>query len=453
MKVRYRIRRLPAAVGLALLALLAATPTVLAFEGREGRDVVIGAEEVVEDDLYVIADEFTLEGTVRGDLFVLAEIVAINGTVEGDLFAAGETVIVDGVLQDDARIVGAALIIGGEIADDLIGVGMSLEHESGASVAGDLLYGGYQALLGGSVSGDVAVGGVAVEIEGSIDGNVMVGVGDTDVDDWGPRTWFGPDLPPRPDMPRVPYVPLGLTLDQDARIGGNLAYYASSRARIPPGVVAGDVEFTRYVAETEYEPHVTVQVPPPEAIFGGWVMRHVRRLTTLLLVGALMVWLAPAWTRRLSAIIERRPLPSLGWGFVAVAAFAVLLLALAIATLTLTILFGVATLGGLAWRSIVLGCIVMATSSFGFGVTWAYVTRIAISLLLGRLIFRLFKSEAADHRWWPMLVGVPVYVLITAVPILGWFAGAATVLLGLGAVWLWGRDLFVSRQAAPVTEE
>ena len=54
---------------LALMVLAFASP-VYAFEGRDGEKVVIGADEVIEDDLYVGANEFVLDGTVKGDLIV-----------------------------------------------------------------------------------------------------------------------------------------------------------------------------------------------------------------------------------------------------------------------------------------------------------------------------------------------------------------------------------------------
>ncbi|NOH03260.1 MAG: hypothetical protein HND47_15515 [Chloroflexi bacterium] len=95
----------------ALLALTIATPA-LAFEGREGDVVVIEADEVIDDDLYVSANEFTLEGTVKGDLFVAGNVITINGTVEGDLFAGGNSVIINGTVMDDVRIGGAALKLG-----------------------------------------------------------------------------------------------------------------------------------------------------------------------------------------------------------------------------------------------------------------------------------------------------------------------------------------------------
>ena len=52
-------------ISLICLVLLILAPTALAFEGRGGDTVVIGADEVVEDDLYGGANTFTLDGTIK----------------------------------------------------------------------------------------------------------------------------------------------------------------------------------------------------------------------------------------------------------------------------------------------------------------------------------------------------------------------------------------------------
>jgi len=447
-RLRIRSRRLLVVAGIVLLSLLLAVPVAQAFEGRGGDVVTIAADEVVDDDLYVAAGEFVLDGVVTGDLFVVGGTIEINGTVEGDLVAAGQNVVVNGAVEDDARIAGYALLVGGEVADDLIAVGFGLELEPEAEAGGDLLFGGYQAALGGDVAGDVDLGGGALEIAGAIGGDVRVDLGETAPDQQMPPGF--PFFTP-PDALPLPSVPLGLTVSESASIGGDLTYTAVARADIPSGAVAGDVEFTEYVPDVEEGSRA--KAPSPAVLVGRWFLRQVRRLVTLLLVGAVMMWLAPGWTRKLADIVRTKPLPSLGWGVVAIAAFALAMLVLFIATVLLAIVFGIVTLGGLSGRLAVLGGLVTGAVGLGFNVTWAYVTRVVIGVLLGQLIFRLFKSTAAEHRWWPMLLGVFVFAVVAAVPVLGWLARLAAVLLGLGAIWLWASDWVKSRRPAPVAAE
>jgi cytoskeletal protein CcmA (bactofilin family) len=440
-----RGRRLLVIAGIVLLIALLAVPAALAFEGREGDVVVIEADEVIDDDLYVGAGEFTLDGTVKGDLIVGGNTININGTVEGDLWAAGQTIIVNGTVADDARIAGYSLIVGGDVADDFLAAGFSLEQESESAVGGDLVYGGYQALLEGGVEENVVVAGGAVQVAGSVGGDATVDVSGAEPGQEMPPgfPFFGP-----PGVPPVPSVPAGLTIDNSASIGGDLNYTANAKIDVPSGAVAGDVDFTQYVPDVEPQ-----KAPSPAAVVGKWFVSQARRLITLLLVGALMMWVVPSWTRKLSGIVRAKPLPSLGWGIVSIAAFVVLMIVLVIATVLLAIIFGVVSLGELGGRLATLGGLTIGAAGFSFSVIWAYVTKIVISLLLGQLIFRLFKSTAAEHRWWPMLLGVVIFVIIAAIPVLGWLARLLAVLFGLGAVWLWGRDWLQSRKAAPVVVE
>jgi len=431
-------RRWLVGTGLVLLLLFSLALPVLAFEGRSGETVIIEADEVIEDDLYVGANQFILNGTVRGDLFAAGASVEINGTVEGDFFGAAQSVIVNGTVGDDARIAGYALSVAGQVADDLIAAGFSLDNDGESAVGGDLLFAGYQAILDGEVGGTADVGGGAVRISGRIGGNANVDVGGTEPGARPPSFVF-------PGMPAVPSVPTGLTITDSAEISGDLNYTANERVQVPSGVVAGETNFSRYVApEDERAP----EAPGPSLALriGKWFLKQIRRFTTLLLVGLLMMWIVPNWTRRLADLIRTKPLPSLGWGVVFIAVFAVVMLTLLTITIILAVVFGIVTLGELAKRFIALGGLVMGSLGFGFSITWAYVTKIAMSLLLGQLIFSLFHSNAAENRWWSMLLGVVIFAAITAIPVLGWLATLATVLLGLGAIWLWGQQWLASRR-------
>lgn len=441
-----RRRWLLVLVGLALAGVLFAVPAALAYEGRGGDVVIIDADEVIEDDLYVGAGEFRLDGTVTGDLVVVGGTLTINGTVEGDLIAAGQSVIVNGTVEDDARIAGYALTIEGDVVDDVIAAGFSLEGAEASSIGGDVIYAGYQALLAGGIGGDVDVGGGAVEIAGAIAGDASVDVGGTE---------RGESLPPFysfiPNLPAVPSVPAGLTVREGAEIGGNLSYTANFEADVPSGAVAGEIDFNRYVPE-EPEEEERPQ-PSPALMVARWSFRQLRRLATFLLIGVLMMWVVPGWTRRLAKNVESKPLPSLGWGVVAIAVFGAVMVMLVVATVLLTIVFGAVTLGGLAGRLAVLGGIVTTSAGFSFSLLWRYVTTIVISLFVGQMIFRAFNSPAEQNRWWPVVLGVVIFVIVTAVPVLGWLVKLAAVLFGLGAFWIWLLDVLGGREAVPAAPE
>jgi cytoskeletal protein CcmA (bactofilin family) len=440
-----RFRKWVGLISLICLILFTLTPTALAFEFREGDTVVVGAGEVVEDDLYVGAGTFTLDGTIKGDLIVFGGTIEINGTVEGDLIAAGQTVTVRGTVADDARIAGQVLTLDSEaqVGDDVMAAGLSIEGKKGSSVGGDFIYGGYQALLAGDVAQDLTLGVNAVHLSGSVGGDVKAEVGEAE--EGPPPTFFMSFMP---NVPAMPSVPMGLTVDEGAQIGGKLDYTSASEWSIPAGVVAGAI--TRYEPEIEVEEEVVVS---PARRVADWFLRHLRRLVTLLLVGLLMVWVVPGWAEKATGALRAKPLPSLGWGVVSVAAFILALLVLLIVTILIAVIFGVITLGGLAGTTAWTGVLTMALLVFFFSIAVTYVTKVLVSFLGGRLILARLKPDWADGRIWPLVVGVVLFIIITAIPILGGLVNLVVVLLGLGALWLLGRDAYRQRRAVPAETE
>ena len=77
-----------------------------------GKEVIVRADEVIEEDLYAFGDTVVIEGTVRGDVMASGREVRLLGTVEGDLTGCGQTYIVDGRVGDDLRIAGMTTVLG-----------------------------------------------------------------------------------------------------------------------------------------------------------------------------------------------------------------------------------------------------------------------------------------------------------------------------------------------------
>lgn len=422
---------------IALLTVAIATP-VMAFDGRGGDVVVIEADEVIEDDLYVGAESFTLEGTVKGDLYVAGSTIVINGTVEGDLVAAGQSVVINGAVTDDARIAGAGLQLGKDatIGDDLIAAGASLETRAGSVVEGELVYGGGQALLAGNVTGDVMVGSGALELVGEFGGDITAEVGE--------RTEGGPS--PSMYMSNtgisVPNVQPGLTIDEDAKIKGDLTYTQTVDVEIPGGVVGGEV--------TRNEPVVDkrVVVTPPTAgeLAVTWVLDLFRSIVTLILFGLLLAWLAPSFIKTLTDKVQAQPAASLGWGVVAYAAFFFALLVLLVAMIVGAVVFGFITLGGVSGTIVWVGLLLMFAGILGFVLVTAFLTKIVVAWLGGKWILGRFNPSLAEHKFWPLVLGAVIIALLIKLPLIGWLIGLVVMFLGLGALWLWGRERWQMRK-------
>jgi len=417
---------------LALVGLFAAAPAHAA-DTRGGDQVVIGRNEVIEDDLYVAANTVTIDGTVKGDLVAVASQITINGTVEGDLLTAGQGVVINGVVNDDVRAAGQAIMLGpnARVGGDLVIGGLSLENQAGSVVEGDLLAGAYQALLSGRIGQRVRGQLNRLELRGTVDGDVDIAVA-------GDSSPSAVQFSPAGQIP-IPTVRPNLTLAESARIGGKLIYQSSAEAAISPaGQVAGGIAYSQLpVAET---PAAAPSIPG---------LYYLQRLAGLLLIGLLLLWLTPAWTRRLADTVQARPLPSLAWGLVAFVAFVSAVFAILILTIMFAIALGYLKLGGLSALAVGLGLLINATLVIGYITFIGYIAQIVLSYMVGRWLLQRARPAWAEWPIASLTVGLLLYVGLSAIPWLGTLVGLLVTLLALGALWDWGRAIIQRMRPTP----
>ncbi len=424
---------------LILLTVTIASPA-RAFEGREGDSVSVGADEVINDDLYVGSQTFTMDGTINGDLLAAGNVLTINGTVDGDVFAAGQTVILNGVVTGAVRIAGGALFIGekAKISGDLIAFGASLEMRKGGTVGKDMIYFGGQVLMAGDIGRNLKAFTGGLQILGSVAGDVETEVGDAENAGPGPAIYL-----PQAGIP-LPNVPAGLTIDPAAKIGGKLTYTSNKELNIPGSVVAGGVKYLKPVVA----PEEVVQTPTlAESIVAG-IFDALRSMITLILLGLLLGWMFPSFLSGAARQLRQTPLPALGWGVVSWGAFFFALLVILVATIFGAIIFGVLTLGGISASIVWLGIFATFALILGFVLASGYFAQIVISLLGGKLLLERIRPDWADHKLWPLVVGVVIFAALAALPVIGWLVNLLAMFFGLGALWLLGSGLF--RKAQPV---
>jgi cytoskeletal protein CcmA (bactofilin family) len=435
---------------MALLTLTAATPAY-AYDGRNGDKVIIQAGEVVNDDLYVGANQFVLDGTVNGDVIAAGKMITINGTINGNLMAAGQTIVINGTVTGTTRIAGSVLFIGekANIGKDIIGAGYSLEIRKGSAVSRDVVFAGGQILMAGNVTRNIQVATGGLEIAGNVGGNVKADVGEANQNQAGPppAAFMGQATVP------VPLVNTGLTIDPSAKISGNLEYTQTKDLTFPAGIISGKI--SRIAPPQNQKSGALIMEESPAQKVANWSLNLLRSLVTLILIGLLLLWLLPALIKKPMEKLETKIWPSLGWGVVAYAAFFFAILLILFIMIFGGILFGVLTLGGLSGTVIWLGILALFILIVGFVLVTAFIAKVIFGTALGRWILTRFKSPLAEHKFWPMVIGVAVMVFVVAllsfplIPgVLGWLLNIVIVLFGLGAVWLWGREALAKK---PIT--
>jgi hypothetical protein len=117
--------------------------------------------------------------------------------------------------------------------------------------------------------------------------------------------------------------------------------------------------------------------------------------------------------------------------------------ALGVATLLVTILlaviFGLLTLGSLVALIIVVGLLGEVAVVFAFWISTNYLAQIVVSYLAGVLLAEGVRPGRGSERVLPLVVGLVVYAILRAIPVLGLVIGLLVVLVGLGALsnWIW----------------
>ncbi|HUH96708.1 MAG TPA: hypothetical protein VLZ89_05075 [Anaerolineales bacterium] len=434
---------------MAMLTLTAVTPAH-AFDGRGGDQITIQSGDVINDDLYVGANEFVLNGTVNGDVVAGGKMITINGTINGDLLAAGQTIVINGTVTGASRIAASVLFIGenASIGRDMLGAGYSLEARKGSVIGRDVIVAAAQVLLAGNVSRNVQAATGGLEIAGNVGGNVKAEVGEAGQGQAVPPTMFvGQSTVP------VPWVRPGLTIDPSAKISGNLNYTQSADLTFPSGVVNGKI--TRSLPPAgQAAPGARAPATAAQKI-GDWSLNLLRSLVTLILIGLFLLWLIPASIKKPTEKLQARPWPSLGWGVVAYAAFIFAILLIVFAMILGGILFGALTLGTLGGTVVWLGLLVLFALILGFVLVTSFITKVIFGMALGRWILVQARSPLAGHRFWPMVIGVAITVVAVAllsfplIPgILGGLLNFLIILFGLGAIGLWSREAMSRRPAA-----
>ncbi|MBI5650626.1 MAG: polymer-forming cytoskeletal protein [Chloroflexi bacterium] len=411
---------------IALGALAIALPA-RAADSRTGDTIVIGANEIVNDDLYAFANLVTIDGRVKGDVIGAASRLVVNGTIEGDVLFGAQTIIINGAINDDARIAAQVITLGpnARIGSDLLAAGFSIENQVGSTVGGDFLVGAYQVLLAGNVGKNVNGGTGNFDLRGTVNGNVTLELGDDSAGGPPPSMFMGPNTAPMPN------VAPGLTIAESAKIGGKLTYTARADGKIAreAQITGGAARRDPPVRESDRAARVRT---PMDTVWDS-----LRQLIALILIGSGLLQFAPAWTRALADTLQAKPLPAFGWGIVAFIAFLFAILAIIVATIVLMIGFGITTLGNLSGLSFLVGGLSLATLLIGFGVFTGYIAQIVVGYLGGRALLAQVAPAQANGRVAPFLVGIILLVIVMAIPFLGGAIGLVVTFLGLGALWLW----------------
>jgi len=448
-------------LSMVLVLVFGTVGTVSAAEFPEGETIPAG--ETIDDDVFIGGEYVVVDGTINGMLFAGGTTITVNGYVTGDALLMGETILVSesAVIEGNLFIMGGDLTINGTVTGSVFGGsadmnigpvavvgrnfyfgGFNLITDVGSVVGKDLFMGGYQALISGSVDRDLTVGAAAIELDGIVGRNAKLDVGE--VDESGRMTssmYFNPYLNRYVDS----IIDPGIRVSDQAQIGGKLTYTSSQNVntamdKVTSGIVVYQTPVPYEGRSNRYGYRGDVKEFDRRNfgsfLFGAAALNIARNFIKLMALGALALWLLSKPFQRLVNAAYAEPMKAIGWGFVLVAIGFLAIFIVPLVFVLVGILIGFISLASLLdfWFGLVGLTLLLAFMLFFFVVFT--VSKILAAYMFGRWLLKgLFKMEE-DKPWLNLLVGVFLYVMIRAIPFIGFLAGFTATLIGAGAFWL-----------------
>jgi len=374
-----------------------------------------------------------LPRTVRiAALGVLALILAGVGAVMAggdveDKLRTGEAVTVDAgeVVAHDLYVFGGDVIVDGTVEGDLVVAASSVTINGW--VHGDLVAGTGELFVYGKVDGDVRVGAGRITVSGSVGEDLVAGAGEIDVVAGG---FVGEDL----------IFGAGDVTMSGAVAGsvyGSATTYASRN-----GSVVGSENVT---LDSGFEPSEATRSEPVR-IAGD----ALRQLFTVVLFGAVGLWLIPGALRASESALRRRPLASVGMGIGILVGYIIQFIAVILLMILVGVALGSISLDGLAGIAIWAGIVDLMISTFALAVAASFVVDAVVGLALAQLVARGW----AQSRWqelFLLVVGALIVVAVTSLPEIGGIVKLCVIVLGLGAMTVAAAEAWQRRHppAAP----
>lgn len=421
---------------IALLLIITRGTTAAAV--RQGDTCAIEADEVIDGNLFALCRTLIINGVVDGSVFGAAVNAEINGEIRKDVYIAAGQLDVNGTLGEDLVFGGVVLHIQDATQfatelSDVISIGLSTVIDSGVNIPGSITSLSYQLRVLGDVHSEIAFWGSSLMINGHVGGDIEANVGDS--------------LNGNSSQVETLLVPLrflnfdiqldnpGLVITADATVNGQLEYTAPS-----PGVIEGKVGeepvFRQVITGPDF---IQSDLTSEENFtwFSRYITNVIQEAITLALIGLLALLLIPNQIQGSLFNIRRRPLSSLGIGILTfILSFTVWIVILLLILLVIFVLLAL-QLGDLAIISLMTIGVVNIGGAGIFYFIAIYISRVIVSLTLGRLVtMALFSGDGGQQRtaYLSMVIGAVIFGLLTWLPLIGTLIAALSLALGLGAI-------------------
>ncbi len=387
-----------------VILLSVAIPSQVSAQGIVQGDN-LPTETMIKGDAVFRGETVRIDGDVDGDVLAVANEVEVNGSVSGSLVVIGNEVTVNSSVGGTLYALAFQFNLGSEadLNRNLYFTGLSLGTQEGATIQRDL----YSASLG-------------AQLKGNVNGEIRAIVGPMEffyliMERIDQTNWFKSD-----EASITNFTNQEFEMDSTAHTP-TVLFSSLMPARIGESLSALQAEEIDWVKVTD------------------WLLERVQEWTVLIIFGLLGLWLKPKWISDSAQILLSRPLAATGWGFLGtVISFnlmgvAILMLIIIIA---IALFLGMIPLWELAWSFMAIAGFSLGFVSTAFALFVIYISKAIVAFLVGLMLLNRIVPAYAKYKPLALIIGLVLYVLLAAIPILGWVIGMLATVLGLGAVWL-----------------
>jgi len=360
---------------------------VFAQEINQNELVVLKQDQTIDQDYFAAGETVRISGTVDGDAYIVGGNVFVDGTINGDLLTAGGTVMIRGTVTDDVRVAGGTVTISGDVGKNItVTAGNALITEN-ATVGGSVVAGVGTLEIFAPLGRGLTIGAGQATIGSEINGDVLAGVGT-------------------------------ITLANNAKINGNLTYYAKAQTQLTQAESASVSGIITHNISVHDESMTREKAAGAFAGIGFFL--KVLSLLSALILGLLLLQFVPDFTKRTAGQINDRFFLALFVGF----------MTFLLAPVVILVLF--VTLVGIPF-AVLLALMIAALLFFA---------KVFAALFIGQRVL-LFLNQKTSLGW-TYFIGLVLYGFITAIPIFGWIISILALFTGTGALLIEKKELYTS---------
>lgn len=344
----------------------------------------VNIERPLQEDLYAAGRDVRIGARVDGDVTVAGMNVRVEAIVQDDVNAAGEHVSVRAPVMDDLRAAGRRVDIAADVGDHVVAAGETVVVADGVSIGGFAWFAGREVRIHGRIGKELRVMAESVVLGGEVAGNVDV------------------------TAEHIELLP-------GARIEGDFRWHSRRRPSVAEDATVGGRVIERPIQE---RPHKR----------GARVFGAIFMTLTLLLTGAVLLWVFPVCFASAAGIARGRPGRTLAIGLAVFAAAPV-------ATVLLLVT-------GVGW---LLALLVLFAWLLSLPVAW-----FVAAFILGTVALPGARDFSGLRRWAPwlaLLIGIVALGLLQLIPWIGGFIALVALWAGLGAL----ATACYARACAPAT--